>query len=138
MSTRFVTGALLMILGGFVVVVSQAFTATVLGWVSFGVAIGVIVVCGLAQLDGTRGGIQRSLDSVSVVAAALLMAFALAASGTAVMWLSFAFALGIVAFALTGLTLHEVTNWRDQHRLASLHWLHEPESAATVEPYRTA
>jgi hypothetical protein len=50
MLTRYITGTLFVILGGFVVVVSQAFPA-VLGRVAFGVAIGVIVISGLAQLD---------------------------------------------------------------------------------------
>ena len=36
MSSRFITGALTAILGGFVVVVSQAFSPGVLSWVAFG------------------------------------------------------------------------------------------------------
>ena len=37
MSTRFTTGAMFAILGGFVVVISQAFSPSVAGWVAFGV-----------------------------------------------------------------------------------------------------
>jgi hypothetical protein len=44
-----------------------------------------------------------------VVLGGLLMAFGVAASGTAVIWPSFAFALGVVAFTVAGLTLHEIS-----------------------------
>jgi len=74
----------------------------------------------VAQLDGARGRVQRTLDGAIVADAGLLIAFALESSGTAVVWLTFAFALGIVALAFTGLSLHEVFNWRAQHQLADL------------------
>jgi hypothetical protein len=52
----------------------------VLGWLAFAVAIGVIAISGLAQPDRFRGGVQRYLDGTSVIAAGLLVAFALTAS----------------------------------------------------------
>jgi hypothetical protein len=138
MSTRYITGALLAILGAFVVVASQAISPAQLGWVASGVAAGVVVIAVLAQLDRTRGGVQRFLDGATVVAAGLLMAFAVAASGGAVVWLTFAFALGIVTLGFTGLTLHEVANWRAQLQLASLHWLHESTLAPAPEQAQAA
>ena len=62
MSTRFTTGAVFAILGGFVVVVSQAFSPSVAGWVAFGVGIGIIVITALAQLDSGGLRAQRILD----------------------------------------------------------------------------
>ena len=64
----------------------------------------------LAQLDPARGGVQRVLDAAMVVCGGLLIAYAIPASGSAVVWLTFAFGLGTAA--LTGLTLHEVANGR--------------------------
>ncbi len=71
MSTRYTTGAMFAILGGFLVVVSQAFSPSVVGGVAFGVGIGTIVVTGFAQLDSGRGCAQRILDGATVVVSAL-------------------------------------------------------------------
>lgn len=112
MSTHYLTGALFVALGGFVVVVSQAFAPSLLGWVAFGIAVVVAAVALLAQLDRSRGVVQRALDAATVIVAVLLIIFSLTASGSAVTWLSFAFALGIVVFAYAGLTVHEVSGRR--------------------------
>lgn len=127
MSTHFITCAPIAVLGGFLVVVSQTFGPVTLEWVAAGVAIAVIVIAVLAQLDSARGRVQRTLDGAIVADAALLTAFALTASGSAVVWLTFSFALGVVALASTGLSLHEVSNWRAQHQVAALRWLPNTE-----------
>jgi O-antigen/teichoic acid export membrane protein len=124
MSSRFITGTLCAILGGFMVVASQAFIPGVLSWVAVAIAIGVIVIVAVSQFDPSRGAVQRVLDAFSVIVGGLLVGFGLAASGAAVTWLVFAFALGLVATAVVGLCLNEVANWRSQHQLAELHWLH--------------
>lgn len=134
MSSRFITGASIAILAAFVVVVSQAFTPGVLSWVAFGIAVGIVVIVVVSQLDLSRGAIQRTLDACSVVVGGLLIGFPLAASGTAVTWLSFAFALGLVGIALVGLCMNEVVNWRSQHHLAELHWLHTEPTASEPRP----
>jgi hypothetical protein len=123
----------LALLGGFVVVASQAFPSAVLGWIAVGVAIGVACIALVAQLDRTRGGVQRTLDAASVGDAGLLLVFALTASGTTVIWLSFAFALGIVALAFTGLTVNEVAHWRARHQLRNLRWLPDPDVAVAPQ-----
>lgn len=138
MSTSYITGALFTLLGGFLVVVSQAFSSGVLGWVAFGVAVAVAAVCVVAQFDRSRGAVQRTLDGASLVVAALLIIFSLAASGAAVTWLSFAFALGIVALALSGLSVHEVYDWRVRHQLSNLRWLHEGAVATSPQQSRAA
>jgi hypothetical protein len=123
MSTKYLTGAVIVILGSFLVVVSQAFSSHLLGWVGFGVAIGIVTIVALAQFDRGRGAVQRSLDGMTVAVSGLVIAFSVAASGSSVIWLTFAFALGIVAAAFAGLTLHEVSSWRAQQGLSNLHWL---------------
>jgi hypothetical protein len=134
MSSRFITGALTAILGGFVVVVSQAFSPGVLSWVAFGIAAGVIVIVLVSQLDPARGAIQRLLDACSIIVSGLLVGFGLAASGATVTWLVFAFAVGLVGIAFVGLCLNEVANWRSQHQLAELHWLHAEPVIADHRP----
>jgi hypothetical protein len=129
MSTHYITCAPIALLGGFLVVVSQTFAPTTLQWVAMGVAIGVIVIAVLAQLDRARGGVQRTLDVAIVLDAAALIVFALVASGTAVEWLTFGLALGFVGLAFAGLSLHEMSTWRAQHQLASLRWLPNTEAA---------
>lgn len=130
MSTRYLTNMLAALAAGFIVVVSQAFTAAVLDWVAFAIAIGVVAMTVLAQLDRSRGALQRMLDVGIVALGGLLMAFSLASSGSATIWLSFAFALGIVGVATAGLTVNEVANWRAHNRLGDLHWLHLPSAMA--------
>ena len=137
MSTHYLTCLPIAILGAFLVVVSQAFGPPVLGWVAFGVAIGVITIPVLAQLDRQRGRVQRVIDAGIVALGALLIVFGLASSGTTVTWLTFAFALGLVTLGVSGLTLHDVAIWRAQHRLDALHWLHEP-GVADMTPGRRA
>lgn len=66
MSTHYATCAPIAVLGGFLVVVSQAFAPATVGWVAAGVAIGVIVIAVLAQLNGARGRVQRTLDGAIV------------------------------------------------------------------------
>ena len=55
MSTRFITGTLLAVLGGFIVVVSQAFEPNPLSWVAFAIGVAIVGICLLAQLDRSRG-----------------------------------------------------------------------------------
>jgi hypothetical protein len=136
MSTRYTTGALFAVLGGFLVVVSQAFSPSVVGWVAFGVGIGIIVITALAQLDAGRGRAQRALDGATVVVSVLMIAFAVGASGRAVTWLTFALALGTVGMSFAGLSLNEVANWRLSVGLSNLRWLPDtsPRAAAMQHP----
>ena len=123
MSTRYTTGAMFAILGGILVVVSQAFSPSVVGWMAFGVGTGIIVITARAQLDSGRGCGQRVLDGATVVVSALMIAFAVGASGRAVIWLTFALALGTVGMSFAGLSLNEVANWRLSVGLDNLRWL---------------
>ena len=139
MSTRYVSNALIALLGGLVVVLSMALSsASTVGWIAFGIAIGVVAISGLSQLDTHRGLIQRLVDLALVMVGGTLIATSVFFTGTTLTWLVFALALGFVGFALMGLTVHEVESWRAMHGLGELHWLHEhrerrPE-VATVGP----
>lgn len=123
MSTRYLSNALIALLGGFVVVASLTLATTSAGWVGFGVAIGVVAVSLLVQLDGKRGMAQRGLDALMLVTGATMIVLSLVLGAATVGWVLFALALGFVALAMTGLTLHEVLGWRAVHGLGELHWL---------------
>lgn len=60
---------------------------------------------------------------MTVILAALMLGFSVSASGTAVIWLTFAFSVAIVAIAFTGLTLNEIVHWRGARELSNLRWL---------------
>jgi hypothetical protein len=131
MSSRYITGAMSSLLGAFVVVATQAFAASAVSWIAAGIGIAIVAVTFIVQLDRSRGSAQRALDGGTVVVGGLLIGFALAASASTAIWLSFAFALGIVALAYAGLTLNEVSNWRAAHQLGELRWLHEEQFASS-------
>lgn len=130
MSGRFVTNALIALLGGFVVVASQTFGATTVGWIGFAFGAAVVVIALIAQLDRGRGILERAVDVSLGALGGLAMAFGLAASGSAVVWTIFAFALGWVGLSYVGLALHEMATWRVRHGLPRLPGLprEEPDS----------
>jgi hypothetical protein len=132
MSTRYITGMLLAILGGFAVVASQTFDPTTLSWIAFAVGASTVVISVLAQLDRSRAAVQRALDAALVVVGVVMLVLALTVSGTAVTWLSFGLALGIAALAVCGLTLHEISTWRGTHQLSQLRGLPEDQPAAAL------
>lgn len=133
MSSRFSSNALIALLGGLVVVLSMALgSTTALAWVAFGIAIGVVAIAAIAQLDTHRGMAQRLLDVGTAAVGGTLIAVSVVFAGTTVMWLAFALALGLVGVSFVGLTLHEVESWRASHQLGELHWL-APESPARRE-----
>jgi hypothetical protein len=138
MSTNYITSAPLVMSGAFLVVVSQAFDSRVLGWVAFGVAIGVVTIVLLAQLARQREAVQRVLDGAVAAVGGLLIAFALAGSGSTVIWLTFASGMGIAMLGFTGLTLHEISNWRRTLQLPHLRWLKETDQLSMPPQSRAA
>jgi hypothetical protein len=118
MRTRFITNLVLGAVAGFVVVASQAFAAGVTAWVTFGVAIGVLLALGAAQLDPRRALLQRALDGAVAVLAAWSVVASVVFAGATVTWLSFAEGLGFVAMAVAGLIAHETSTERVVHLLS--------------------
>jgi hypothetical protein len=123
MSTRFMTNALIALMGGFVVVISLAFKPAATAWLAFAMGIGVLLILALAQSDRSRGIVQRLLDAGGAVLAVITIIFSLAFHGATVQWLSFAEALGFVGLAYSGLVVNEIAEWRAEHGLAPLHGL---------------
>ncbi len=123
MSTRYFSNALIALLGGLVVVTSLTLATTPAAWVGFGIAIAVVAVSLLVQLDGQRGLAQRGLDVMMLATGATMIVVSLILGAATVGWVMFALALGWVALSMTGLTLHEVLGWRTDHGLGELHWL---------------
>jgi MFS family permease len=132
MSMKFLTNMALAIIGGFLVVASQTFATHAVAWLAFAIGIGAVVIAVAGQVDRTRGIAQRVLDLATLALGGVTMGFSVAPAlaGSTVVWLSLAWGLGFVALAVAGLTLHEVDDWRAEHRLPRLRGLHEPEDEA--------
>jgi hypothetical protein len=114
---RYLSNAAIALFGGFVVVASQAFAPAVTAWLAFAIAIAILVVAGVSQLQRGRGIVQRILDGVTGLLAAGSVIASLVFVGPAVMWLSFAAGAGFVLLAFVGLTLHEIWTYRATHGL---------------------
>lgn len=119
MSTRFGIryGSYLLtaLVAGFVVVVTQAFAPSPAAWIAFGAAVFFIVT---ASLQAVQAGLVHRLVYLGTGVLGILMVIeTLIASGSAVQWLSFAGALGVLALQLIGLTFHELSTERVVHSL---------------------
>ena len=134
MSSRYVTNVLLALFGGFIVVVSQSFRPSAVGWIAFAFGVAVVAVSLLAQFDRSRGIVQRVMDAGMIALGGLAMGFGVGASGEAERWTAFAFALGWVALSIAGLTVHEVAQWRAEQGLGGLHWFPSVEHAPAAPP----
>ncbi len=114
---RYLSNATIALFGGFVVVASQAFAPAVTAWLAFAIAIAILVVAGVSQLQRGRGVVQRLLDGVTGLLAVGAIIASLVFAGPAVVWLSLAAGLGFVLLGFVGLTLHEIWTYRATHGL---------------------
>lgn len=124
MNSRYLTNIGLAITGGFAIVASQVWSVPVFMWLMFAAGVVAIALSGAAALP-TRGLVQRSLDAVVTVLGAWTIVASLVFSGAAVTWLGFASGCALVALALAGLTLHELSSERVVHSFE----VREPELA---------
>ena len=108
MSTRFVTNAIIAVAAGFVVVATQSFSSSTASWIAFGIAIGILALAGLAQVDASRGDVQRILDGIVAIVAAWTIVASVVFDGTTSKWLSLGEGLALVGLALVGLTNNEI------------------------------
>jgi hypothetical protein len=112
---RYGTYLLTALVAGFIVVVTQAFAPSTAAWIAFGAAVFFVVT---ASLQAIRAGLVHGLVYLGTGVLGILMVIeTLIASGSAVQWLSFAGALGVLALALIGLTVHELSTERVVHSL---------------------
>jgi hypothetical protein len=114
MNSRYLTNIGLAVAGGFLVVASQAFVVSVFEWLMLGVGVIAVLAAGAAVLRG-RGRIQRGLDGIIGVLGAWTIVASLIFAGSTVTWLGFASGAALVALALAGLTLHELSTERVVH-----------------------
>ena len=118
MSTRFISNMLLALAGGLVIVATQAFAPPVVAWIAFGVTgVGVLVLMAVTALARGRGYVQRTLDAVAAVLAAWTIVETLVFAGMVMVWLTFGAAAAMVAIAVAGLIVHELSTERVVHSL---------------------
>src|SRR5579875_2039036 len=116
MSLRFGLGTLFAVAGGFLVAASLAFSANTAGWLAFGISTGVVVLAAAALAGRAISRGSYGYAGAFVVGLWSLIA-ALVFTGSALTWLVFADALGLVAVALADLALHEISTERVVHTL---------------------
>jgi hypothetical protein len=116
LSPRFALDILFVVGGAFLAVVAMAFTASVAGWIAFGVAAGLTVLA-FGSVAIARATGQRIGHSILGLVALWSLVAALVFSGTALTWLVFADAIALGVLALADLTAHEVTTESVVHRL---------------------
>ena len=116
MNSRYLTNALLAVLGGFTVIASQVWVPATFMWLMFSAGILAIVFSTAIVLRG-RGLVQRGLDGLIAALGAWTVVASLVFSGSVVTWLGFASGAAFVALALIGLTLHELYTERVVHSI---------------------
>jgi len=116
LSPRFVLDNLFVVGGAFLAVVAMAFTASVAGWIGFGVFTGLTVLAFVSAVVARATGQKIGHTILGLVGLWSLVA-ALAFSGTVLTWLVFADAIALGVLALADLTAHEVTTESVVHRL---------------------
>jgi hypothetical protein len=116
LSPRFVLDNLFVVGGAFLAVVAMAFTASVAGWIGFGVFTGLSVLAFVSAVVARATGQKIGHTILGLVGLWSLVA-ALAFSGTVLTWLVFADAIALGVIALADLTAHEVTTESVVHRL---------------------
>jgi hypothetical protein len=112
---RYSSYLLTALVAGFLVVVSQAFAPTAIEWITFGGGVFFIVTATLRLVDS--GLAHRLVHAGIVTLGVLIVIESLLAAGPALVWLSFAGALAVLALSLIGLTLHELSTERVVHSL---------------------
>jgi hypothetical protein len=116
LSPRFVLDNLFVVGGAFLAVVAMSFTASVAGWIGFGVFTGLTVLAFVSAVVARATGQKIGHTILGLVGLWSLVA-ALAFSGTVLTWLVFADAIALGVIALADLTAHEVSTESVVHRL---------------------
>jgi len=101
------------LVAGFIVVVTQAFSSSTVGWLAFAAGIFFIVMAGSQFIWMTLP--HRLIQLATGILGVLIVIESLVATDTTVQWLSFAGAVAVVALSLIGLTIHELSTERVVH-----------------------
>jgi hypothetical protein len=136
MHARYVTSVISGLIGGFVVVASQAFLSGTTAWLAFALGIGLLILAPLPALFGDRGIVGLALDGVGSLLAIWTIVASLVFSGDVVKWLSFGEGAGFVLLAVGGLTLNEVRLARRTHVARPVQIVADPPES--VETARSA
>jgi hypothetical protein len=115
MSYRYLSYLGIALVAGFIVVATQAFATGTVTWLAF--AAGVLFTLGGLAMMSRPGRPFRATAAATSVLGALIVIEALLSSGTTMIWLSFAGALGVLGLAIAGLSLHELSTERVVHSL---------------------
>jgi hypothetical protein len=116
MSSRYLSNLAIIVAAGFLVVVTQAFAAPAVAWLTFGIAMGVTAVS-LYMVASAKGITQLAIGGVGAALGAWTIVASLVFAPTTVLWLGFASAIAYVGLGLIGLTIHELTTERVVHSL---------------------
>jgi hypothetical protein len=117
MSTRYLTNLVLALVGGFLLVASQAFTVAIFMWLMLAGGIATIVVAAPGVAIPSHGAVQRGLDYLFSLLGIWTIVASIVFGGVAITWLGFASGAALVALALVGLTAHELSTERIVHAL---------------------
>jgi hypothetical protein len=115
MRSRFLTNAVFVVLGGFLAIASMAFGVAEFTWLMFGAGIAALALAAPAVTIIARGVPQRGLDAAIGLLGAWTIVASMVFGGVAITWLGFASGVALVALALAGLTLHELSTERVVH-----------------------
>jgi hypothetical protein len=116
MNSRYLTNSALAIAGGFLVVASQAFSASTFEWLTFAIGAVAVLLSGAVALR-SRGEAQRVLDGVLGVLGIWTVIAGLEFVGNTITWLGFGSGAAFIALAFAGLTLHELRTERVVHSI---------------------
>jgi hypothetical protein len=117
MSIRYLSNITLALVAGFVVVASQAFSASVFASLALAGGAAVVALLAIATAAGQRGIVQRGMDVVSGVLGVGLIVLSLIVANSTFVWIGLGAALAMVALAVIGLTLHELKTERVVHSI---------------------
>jgi hypothetical protein len=116
MNSRYLTNALLAVVGGFTVIASQVWVPATFMWLMFSAGVLAIIFSSAIALKG-RGLVQRGLDSLTAILGAWTVVASLVFTGSLVTWLGFGSGVAFAALAFIGLTLHELYTERVVHSI---------------------
>ena len=116
MNSRYLTNAVLAVVGGFTVIASQVWVPATYMWLMFSAGVLAIAFSTAIALKG-RGLVQRGLDGLTAILGAWTVVASLVFTGSVVTWLGFASGAAFVGLALIGLTLHELYTERVVHSI---------------------